>query len=291
MRKAFTLIELLVVIAIIAILAAILFPVFAQAKQAAKRISDLSNAKQIGLAFHMYAGDYDDTSPTVSKAKQPGFDGVSTSAYTSWYNDLQPYVKSWNLFLSPGRTDKSTATSDPFGCYDHVNPTGYCLGFGYNDGLVSDSGYGMLQTQTVDSNGKTLRAGRNLSQLQEPANMVAFGTSNDSPGYSVALDNVLSKYPDHVSSNSIRFNGQFNFGFADGHAKNMIVKSAEYAGYGLVARPANQNDAVKWCFDQSFIPDTGFASNSFPGDYPLQSGSETCANAVLDIYAHSTINQ
>jgi prepilin-type N-terminal cleavage/methylation domain-containing protein/prepilin-type processing-associated H-X9-DG protein len=57
----FTLIELLVVIAIIAILAAILFPVFAQAKEAAKKASCLSNVKQISLATMMYAGDYDDT--------------------------------------------------------------------------------------------------------------------------------------------------------------------------------------------------------------------------------------
>jgi prepilin-type N-terminal cleavage/methylation domain-containing protein/prepilin-type processing-associated H-X9-DG protein len=59
-RKAFTLIELLVVIAIIAILAAILFPVFAQAKEAAKRTADLSNLKQIGTATMIYVNDYDD---------------------------------------------------------------------------------------------------------------------------------------------------------------------------------------------------------------------------------------
>jgi len=64
--KAFTLIELLVVIAIIAILAAILFPVFAQAKEAAKKTSCLSNMKQMGLAFTMYAGDNDDGYPTWS---------------------------------------------------------------------------------------------------------------------------------------------------------------------------------------------------------------------------------
>ena len=61
MKKAFTLIELLVVIAIIAILAAILFPVFAQAKLAAKKSAGLTQAKQIGTSMHMYLADYDDT--------------------------------------------------------------------------------------------------------------------------------------------------------------------------------------------------------------------------------------
>ena len=59
-RKAFTLIELLVVIAIIAILAAILFPVFAQAKLAAKKSADLSNSKQIGIGLQLYIADNDD---------------------------------------------------------------------------------------------------------------------------------------------------------------------------------------------------------------------------------------
>src|SRR5690349_23071232 len=63
-RSAFTLIELLVVIAIIAILAAILFPVFAQAKLAAKKAAGLAQMKQMGAAVMMYAGDYDDGIPT-----------------------------------------------------------------------------------------------------------------------------------------------------------------------------------------------------------------------------------
>ena len=62
-RRAFTLIELLVVIAIIAILAAILFPVFAQAREAARKAACSSNFKQIGSAFALYTQDYDDRLP------------------------------------------------------------------------------------------------------------------------------------------------------------------------------------------------------------------------------------
>src|SRR5688572_31305139 len=73
MKRAFTLIELLVVIAIIAILAAILFPVFAQAKAAAKKTADLSNIKQITTASHIYLSDYDDILPLQAGRTQAGF--------------------------------------------------------------------------------------------------------------------------------------------------------------------------------------------------------------------------
>lgn len=82
MRKAFTLIELLVVIAIIAILAAILFPVFAQAKAAAKQSVNLSNLKQIGLAGMMYTSDYDDT--MIGNSPDLAFNGKAVSN-GSWY--------------------------------------------------------------------------------------------------------------------------------------------------------------------------------------------------------------
>lgn len=93
-RNAFTLIELLVVIAIIAILAAILFPVFAQAKEAAKKTTCLSGEKQVGLAFMMYASDNDEVGPGI------WFGPTSATIDYVWMDALLPYAKSANFFSS-----------------------------------------------------------------------------------------------------------------------------------------------------------------------------------------------
>jgi prepilin-type N-terminal cleavage/methylation domain-containing protein len=99
MKRAFTLIELLVVIAIIAILAAILFPVFAQAKLAAKGAASLSNIKQVGLGNLMYAGDYDDQFVAVF-IEQVG-SNASYGWQQSWVMNVLPYTKSYGIFLDP----------------------------------------------------------------------------------------------------------------------------------------------------------------------------------------------
>ncbi len=98
LKRAFTLIELLVVIAIIAILAAILFPVFAQAKEAAKDSSNLSNTKQLGLAVLMYGADYDDVFPLVQRA-EPSYTAIFGIA--TWQTECQPYVKNWDIMFHP----------------------------------------------------------------------------------------------------------------------------------------------------------------------------------------------
>src|SRR5947209_16440752 len=92
-KWGFTLIELLVVIAIIAILAAILFPVFAQAREKARMISCLSNAKQIGTGIIMYSQDYDETIvPWVQGTGLPR-NGPAREDAVTWVDLLQPYIK------------------------------------------------------------------------------------------------------------------------------------------------------------------------------------------------------
>ncbi|MCE5238104.1 DUF1559 domain-containing protein [bacterium] len=96
-RRGFTLIELLVVIAIIAILAAILFPVFAKAREKARQASCLSNLKQIGIGCLTYLQDYDECFP-------PSY--VASSPRHSFIEQIQPYVKSLQIFDCPSQTVK-----------------------------------------------------------------------------------------------------------------------------------------------------------------------------------------
>jgi prepilin-type N-terminal cleavage/methylation domain-containing protein len=98
-RNAFTLIELLVVIAIIAILAAILFPVFAQARERARQAACSSNCKQLGLAYQMYAQDYDETIVPACNANA-GYDLKKDPR--AWYDGLlEPYLKSAAVLHCP----------------------------------------------------------------------------------------------------------------------------------------------------------------------------------------------
>lgn len=129
-KKAFTLIELLVVIAIISILAAILFPVFARARENARRTSCLSNLKQIGLGFMQYTQDYDEKFPLAlwqttgtfgayvasdpaNFAAPASLDrsvpsgnfrvnrGSNAANLYSWMDFIFPYIKSVQVFVCP----------------------------------------------------------------------------------------------------------------------------------------------------------------------------------------------
>jgi len=106
LRQAFTLIELLVVIAIIAILAAILFPVFAQAREAARKTSCLSNLKQLALALAMYNTDYDSRYPASGMLPEttpsiPDGQNIVRMLGGGLSFFLQPYIKNEQLFRCP----------------------------------------------------------------------------------------------------------------------------------------------------------------------------------------------
>ena len=119
-RQGFTLIELLVVIAIIAILAAILFPVFARARENARRASCQSNLKQIGLGFMQYTQDYDERMPGATD----GGSGNDKIGGWMYYNNFDggtpktnffpaqgavyPYIKSTQIFLCPSDSQGQT---------------------------------------------------------------------------------------------------------------------------------------------------------------------------------------
>jgi len=100
-HSAFTLIELLVVIAIIAILAAILFPVFARARENARRASCQSNPKQIGLGLLQYSQDYDEQ---LIREWQGPDAGPSDGNRVKWMDMVFPYVKSEQVFNCPSET-------------------------------------------------------------------------------------------------------------------------------------------------------------------------------------------
>jgi prepilin-type N-terminal cleavage/methylation domain-containing protein len=191
MRKAFTLIELLVVIAIIAILAAILFPVFAQAKLAAKKTADLSNLKQIGTGTFLYLSDYDDTLyPHRFNCKDSGgvlqlcsqydagggvltqeaskFSGGSEKRYY-WFLMLQPYMKNKQLFRSPIQSDSfaasdgATLTCTAQGCVG-TNYGGQ-NSYGHNDAWLSPA-------DAFDPSGQGLGRSISATSIGSPANII-----------------------------------------------------------------------------------------------------------------------
>jgi len=110
--RAFTLIELLVVIAIIAILAAILFPVFAQARESARKTSCLSNLNQLGKGMMMYSQDYDEkVIPSYVAGAGSGF-----GSWAGWSELVQPYTKNEGVLKCPSAdlpVTTGTCNGDP----------------------------------------------------------------------------------------------------------------------------------------------------------------------------------
>ena len=180
-RHAFTLIELLVVIAIIAILAAILFPVFAQAKEAAKKTSCLSNTKQIGLGLFMYLGDNDDTYPGADQIVPAATNTNPADPRMPFDMQIMPYVKNDAIFYCPSdsRTRPTAATSINFWdsayrakalprSYQYV--ANIVTVEGGNSNVDLNTGLSTYPINISLTNGPV---GRNGSQIDQPSSTIA----------------------------------------------------------------------------------------------------------------------
>jgi len=176
--RAFTLIELLVVIAIIAILAAILFPVFAQARARARAIACISNLKQIGTASMMYAQDYDETMPGGWNKPCDGTCGAGAGC-THWRDTLLPYIQKYKRQMT--NNYENIGSNTVLSCAElPANTTTGPTSYGINDAEVNAG----IWTNGDCTNGIF---GRPLSQLNQPASLVAFADAAQMTG-SLALD-------------------------------------------------------------------------------------------------------
>jgi prepilin-type N-terminal cleavage/methylation domain-containing protein/prepilin-type processing-associated H-X9-DG protein len=212
--RGFTLIELLVVIAIIAILAAILFPVFARARENARRASCQSNLKQIGLGILMYTQDYDEhypglmEYPTVIQTQSgwPGKlfninNGSAGGNVISWMDMIYPYVKSTQLFQCPSQP--TTGATTGAGSYGY---SGSISGFDNGHYGQSTTAYG----------------GNTLASIQDPAQIIMLYdcqwnySSINTPYYMVAT----AQDPVSYARENPHLDGT-NIAFADGHVKWM----------------------------------------------------------------------
>ena len=195
-RSAFTLIELLVVIAIIAILAAILFPVFARARENARRSSCQSNLKQIGLGILQYTQDYDEKMPV----KGYGCTGGGPGQCTIWYDVVQPYIKSTQLFVCPSDSNKQTGYGASF-------PSSYGCNSTASGGGNSDTDPAVGAFNGYQSDGFAIAGFNSTSQTIAVA-------ETRSGGWGAEIGNS--------SLNGAFFNGHLstaNYLFVDGHVK------------------------------------------------------------------------
>ncbi|MGV3617752.1 MAG: type II secretion system protein [Fimbriimonas sp.] len=255
MKKAFTLIELLVVIAIIAILAAILFPVFAQAKEAAKKTQSLNNVKQIGTGMHLYMQDNDDVTPITF------VDGV-TKKSVDVYQTFQPYLKNMDIFFSPvwekripGNATCDNTNTIPGAYVPTGNNRDRCLGYGYNWGFGIWAGGGLLGPNQHLADTTSVMPGVSGTQAEEPARLGAFGDTYNGRRYTMsAVGSMLTHYDGPTRNGALRHGGSFNFSYLDGHAKAQKMAGFTFnpgavpKGAGYIALPANrENWASLYC--------------------------------------------
>ncbi|PQV62499.1 hypothetical protein B1R32_13112 [Abditibacterium utsteinense] len=208
-KKGFTLIELLVVIAIIAILASILFPVFGRARENARRSSCQSNLKQIALGTIQYVQDYDERFPLLSAS-----DTVSPAA--GWAVQMQPYLKSTQIFQCPSETN--SAANIPTGGLGYTD-------YWYNQKIAgkSESAVEYTSSTVLHGDGSSSTSaygydGISISDSGDPADNNT-GTGSTNFPFTVATTKTSSVIPATRGDFGLRHLEGLNYAFADGHAK------------------------------------------------------------------------
>ncbi len=234
-KSAFTLIELLVVIAIIAILAAILFPVFAQAKAAAKKTVCLSNIKQLTLGHVMYASDNDDTfAAQASNGYGIGetyfhnyIDGaMDPTAETNWARGVYPYVKNFGIFLCPVAIKEG---NDGWGCYESNGAASqYCDSYASNAILLGES------TTSTDAPADTVildeyDAAQKTSMAQPQSAYYGPGPGGQAAGnYYDGIDGPDVNLTHFGAQPGTTPGAGANLGFSDGHAHYYVKTGMNY---------------------------------------------------------------
>ena len=209
-RHAFTLIELLIVVAIIAILAAILFPVFARARENARKTACLSNLKQLSTAWLMYAQDYDEkVCPSYYYAdgynEEHAWDfilywggSMDSNPARSTVGLMGPYTKNGQINACP------SFYGEPFG-----RPY---TGYAYNASYIGGDDFAGIPAA-------------HLAAIADPAGTVVF--SEGGWGNPVMAQNYLRAPSDPLfmaGKIHYRHNGAANVAYADGHVKSFLRK-------------------------------------------------------------------
>ena len=244
----FTLIELLVVVSIIALLAAILFPVFARARENARRSTCQSNLKQIGLGLLQYAQDYDETLPTMENSNKPSgsciptttptasctvvanstFSYADTSAYQNWIAEIQPYVKTWQLFRCPS-AQQGAASGNPAGYWSVGNSDNNYL----VNGVLLQRKLSALQSTSSLIWAQEGPAATNVAIVRPVVN--GFPSSVTLPLPTGPSGTTMSAW---VEVYDVHFNGR-NLLFCDGHVKWRISNKITASEFGLLNTSAS----------------------------------------------------
>lgn len=263
-KNGFTLIELLVVIAIIAILAAILFPVFAQAKLAAKKTAALSNVKQNATAVLLYTTDSDDTFPLVVRTDDstgvvPGAGNLLVSVFDA----LIPYTKNLDIFLSPAEPKAIpwraiiTGLKPSYVSVQNIQYASFAPNFRIFEDTLVASPFGK-QNAAVNGSGVPLPADTTMFY---DANYTPMGTTNlnvptsGGDAYRAAYRVPPLPFSRFNFAGTPRYADQMCVNYVDGHAKSNKSNASLNGTAVDISSPSTPIRVYNPPYDMNGIPD------------------------------------